>query len=76
MVQGRAKAGLEYIQRKKDLIAKKEKLFLQGDISRWELAPQAIKEYSRDTLVKNKALAFEVMLPRVIISLYIIVIEL
>lgn len=64
-MQGRSKTGLEYIQRKKELIAKKEKLFTQGDLNRWELSASTLKEYSKDVLLKNKALAMEVMLPRV-----------
>jgi len=64
IVQGRARTGLEYIQKKKELIAKKERLFLQQDLTRWELTPAAQKEHSRETLLKNKSLAFDVMLPR------------
>ena len=65
VVQARGKAGLEYIQKKKDLLAKKEKFFAQGDILRWELTPAVQKEYSRDQLIKSKPLAFSVMFPRV-----------
>ncbi len=67
-IQSRGRIGLEYLQRKKDLIAKKEKLFMQGDITRWELSPQVAKEHSKETLIKNKALAFEFMLPKVIVN--------
>ncbi len=34
-------------------------------MTRWELSPAAQKEHSRETLLKNKALAFDLMLPRV-----------
>lgn len=62
----RIKAGNEYLQKKKDLIAKKEKLFQAGDISKWEMAPNSSKDYTKDVLLKSKALAFDLMLPKVI----------
>ena len=64
----RIKTGNEYLQKKKELMAKKEKLFQLGDISKWEMAPHSSKDYTKDVLLKNKAIAFELMLAKVSIS--------
>jgi hypothetical protein len=61
----RSNIGLEYVRRKKELFAKKEKLFALGDITKWELSSAKLREYSREELMKNKALAMELMLPKV-----------
>jgi len=60
----RTKTGLEYLQRKNDLFAKKEKLFQQKDISRWELSAKA-SGIPKDQLLQDKRLAFDVMLAKV-----------
>jgi len=60
----RSNIGLEYVRRKKELFAKKEKLFALGDITKWELSSAKLREYSREELMKNKALAMELMLPK------------
>lgn len=59
------KCGLEYLAKKKDLMTRKEKLFQAKDISKWEIPPQKLKEISKDTLLKDKKLACDLMLPKV-----------
>lgn len=60
----RTKSGLEYLQRKTELFAKKEKLFQQKDISRWEISSKA-KDIPKEHLLQDKKLAFDVMLSKV-----------
>lgn len=65
VVQERGKKGLEYITKRRELQAKKERLFAQGDINRWELSPATLKEYSREQLLKDKNLAMSLMCSKV-----------
>jgi hypothetical protein len=57
--------GIDYVKKKKEVNAKKEAMFQKGDISKWEISASKLKEYSKEELLKNKSLAFDLMLPKV-----------
>jgi len=61
VLEVRTKTGLDYLQRKTDLFAKKEKLFQQKDVTKWEISPKA-KDIPKEHLFQDKKLAFDVML--------------
>jgi len=63
VLEVRTKTGLDYLQRKKELFAKKERLFQQKDVTRWELSSKA-KDIPKDDLLKDKQLAFDMMLSK------------
>lgn len=63
-VSNRSRLGLEFIKRKKELFARKEKLYLQGDMNKWEMSAKA-RDFTREDLIKNKQLAFDLMLNKV-----------
>ena len=65
VMKNRFQAGTDYIKRKKELIAKKDRLFTMGDVSKWEIPPNKLKDLSKEDLMKNKPYAFEIMLPKV-----------
>lgn len=65
VLENRMKSGLDYLAKKKELITRKDKLFQTRDISKWEVPSQKLKEISKDSLLKDKKLAYDVMLPKV-----------
>jgi hypothetical protein len=64
LLKHRSNFGLNFVSKKKELIARKEKLFTGGDLSKWEILPQKLKEYSKDELLKNRVIAYDCMLPK------------
>lgn len=60
--QRRTKLEEEYSQQKQALIAKKDKLFKQGDVNKWDLDPIKSRDIPRTELISNQSIAFDVML--------------
>ena len=58
-----------YYKAESRLMQKKEELFKQGNIARWELSPEDLKKYDKNELLKNKELAFNKMMQKVKIFL-------
>jgi hypothetical protein len=56
-----------YYKAETRLIQKKEDLFKQGNILRWEMSPDDQKKYDKNELLKNKDLAFTKMMFKVVI---------
>lgn len=46
-------------------MTKKDRLFQQKDITKWDIAPEKLKDLSKDALASDRKLAFDNMLPRV-----------
>eukprot|EP01022_Parablepharisma_sp_SALTPOND_P033355 TRINITY_DN88560_c0_g1_i1.p1 TRINITY_DN88560_c0_g1~~TRINITY_DN88560_c0_g1_i1.p1 ORF type:complete len:1431 (-),score=165.41 TRINITY_DN88560_c0_g1_i1:96-4388(-) len=55
--------GNEYMKKVSKVEAKKQKLYSEGKVERWELNKEDADKYSTEELVKDKEFAFEVMLP-------------
>lgn len=55
-----------YLKAQSRLELKKEELFKQGNIARWEVSVEDQKKYDKNELLKNKHLAFSTMMPKVI----------
>ena len=64
--QQRFKLQCDYEKLDKEVKAKKEKLFLLADPDKWELDPIKSRGIPREELIKDKELAFAVMLAKVI----------
>lgn len=47
------------------LTLKKEDLFRQGNLIRWEISPEELKKCDKNELLKNKEYAFSKMLVKV-----------
>lgn len=45
--------------------AKKDKLFTEGNIAKWELPSELLKKYPKEQLAKDKVLVWESMLYKV-----------
>jgi hypothetical protein len=54
-----------YYKAETRLIQKKEDLFKQGNIQRWEMSPEDLKKYDKNDFMKNKDLAFSKMMFKV-----------
>ena len=54
-----------YYKAETRLTQKKEELFKQGNIARWEVPNEDLKKYDKSELLKNKDLAFSKMLQKV-----------
>ena len=54
----------DFTEGDKRLAAKKEALFKSKNLEKWKLDPQALNTISKETLLKNKSLAFVKMLPK------------
>lgn len=65
MAQFKTKNDDEFAKRVRDLVAKKDKLFMAGDVNKWEMDAERSSIIPREDLVKNKELAFSVMLQNV-----------
>jgi len=65
IIKLRTNVGGEYVKKKKELFAKKEKFFTLGDISKWEINPKSLAPFpDRAELLKNKNVAFDIMFPK------------
>lgn len=64
VVKLRNTAGQEYFRFWVDLENKKEKLFLTGDVQKWEIDFKEVK-LTPDDVLKNKKIAKMLMLPQV-----------
>jgi hypothetical protein len=54
-----------YYKAETRLNLKKEELFKQGNLIRWEISPEEIKKCDKNELMKNKEYAFSKMLVKV-----------
>ena len=54
-----------YYKAETRLNMKKEDLFKQGNVIRWEISPEELKKCDKNDLIKNKEYAFSKMLPKV-----------
>ena len=63
--QSRHKQQCEYEKTERDLKAKKENLFLLGDPDKWELDLLKSRGIPQEELIKDKEIAFAVMLDKV-----------
>ena len=61
MNQNRLKLQCDFEKFRKDLLAKKEKLFAQGDQSKWDMDQVKLRNIPKEDL-KNKDVAFDLML--------------
>jgi sorting nexin-8 len=64
-VGNRSRLGLDYVKRKKEMLVRKEKSFLQADSSKWDLNHAKIKELGVSDITKNKQLAMDLMFHKV-----------
>ena len=51
-----------YYKAEARLLLKKEELFKQGNISRWEINPEELKKIDKNELLKNREYAFSKMM--------------
>ena len=65
MAQFKTKNDEEFARRVRELVAKKDKLFMAGDVNKWDMDAERASILPREELVKNKELAFSLMLPNV-----------
>ncbi len=54
-----------YYKAETRLTQKKEDLFKQGNIARWEISPEELKKIDKNELLKNKDYAFSKMMYKV-----------
>ena len=53
-----------YYKAESKLNLKKEEIFKQGNINKWDLAFEDLKKYDKNDFLKNKELSFSKMLPK------------
>ena len=54
-----------YYKAETKLGQKKEEYFKQGNIAKWEISPEDLKKYDKNELLRNKDLAFRLMMQKV-----------
>ena len=59
-----------YLKAETRLNLKKEELFKQGNIARWEMNAEDVKNFDKNELLKSKQLAFSKMMPKVLLINY------
>lgn len=64
----RTKMGVDHITKRKELLAKKDRLFSSKDITKWDLAGTKYNDMLKEDLLNDRKLAYEAMLPKVISS--------
>jgi hypothetical protein len=57
-----------YYKSQAKLNLKKEELFKQGNINKWDMNFEDLKKYDKNDFIKNKDLSFSKMLPKVFFS--------
>lgn len=67
MNQNREKLEQETVAKTKELLAKKERLFASKELGRWDLDLERSRSVPREDLLKDKNLAFSMMLFQVLI---------
>ena len=55
-----------YVKAESRLIAKKEDLFKNPNLNKWDIAPEDVKKLDKTELTKNKEYAFKFMMSKVI----------
>jgi len=63
MLKTREEAKIAYIKHAQKLSARKEKLFKEDDITKWEIISK--ESFNKQELMKNKAEAFKIMCTKV-----------
>ena len=58
-----------YFKAESRLVAKKEDLFKNPNLNKWDIAPEDLKQVDKTKLTKDKEYAFKFMMSKVIISL-------
>mmetsp|Transcript_11931 Transcript_11931/g.10300 ORF Transcript_11931/g.10300 Transcript_11931/m.10300 type:complete len:89 (-) Transcript_11931:392-658(-) len=64
LVKNRSSVGIEYVKRKRDLQFKKEKMFGLQDITKWEIPTSTIHSLGKESILKDRNIAYAVMLPK------------
>jgi len=54
-----------YYKAETRLHQKKEDLFKQGNVGRWEITPEELKKIDKTEIIKNKEYAFSKMMQKV-----------